>query len=259
MNRRGFALLTALWLTTALSVFAGAALSVARLGTLTTRNRIVLARAGWAREACVEILLARYTRDPTVRGVDTVDLGRETWCRAEVEDPGARLNVNTVGRAALVRILTSRRTEDALALVEGIRVIQRSGELVHLREVPRLEAFADHLTTRGTGAVNVNAAPEPVLRAVPGLGEEAVRVIRGRRASRRPIASVDELAALLSGSAKATLLADYHAFLGVASFAPTRLVARVEGGVRGTALLARATLTLVPLPDRLAVIGRETE
>ena len=93
MSRRGFALLTVLWLVAALGAVTAAALLAARLGADTTRNRIILARAEWAREACGEILLARYAKDPTVRLVDTVDLGRGTWCRVELEDIAARLRV----------------------------------------------------------------------------------------------------------------------------------------------------------------------
>ena len=80
-------MLAVLWVLTALSVLGGVALAVARAGSQTTRNRILLVRAGWAREACGEILLARYAQNPAVRAVDSVDLGRGVWCRATLEDP----------------------------------------------------------------------------------------------------------------------------------------------------------------------------
>src|SRR5690242_19582959 len=57
MNRRGFALLAVLWVLTALTALVGTGLLVARFGADTTRNRVLLARAEWAREACGEILL----------------------------------------------------------------------------------------------------------------------------------------------------------------------------------------------------------
>src|SRR6266540_5776489 len=72
-QREGFALLAVLWVLTALTVLAGAALAVARTGSQATRNRILLARAEWAREACGEILLGRYAQDAAVRSLDTVD------------------------------------------------------------------------------------------------------------------------------------------------------------------------------------------
>jgi len=260
MSRRGFALLTALWLITALAAFAGVALGVARLGTLTTRNRILLARAGWAREACLEILLARYAQDAAVRVVDTVDLGRGTWCRVEVEDPGAKLNLNTADSGALRALVSAAGPRRSVhALVGEILAQRRSGTLYDVRQVPGLDGYADLLTARGTGVVNVSVALEPVLRALPGFDEEAVRGVLGRRLVRRPIASVDELAGLLSPSGRRALIERYPEALSMTSFGPTQLVAHAVGGVRGTALVARSTVTFVPLPERLAVIRREAE
>src|SRR6266498_1464935 len=101
----GFALLAVLWVLTALVALAAAALAVARTGSQATRNRILLARAEWAREACGEILLGRYAQDAAVRSLDTVDLGRGTWCTAALDDPSSRLNLNLADRAALVGML----------------------------------------------------------------------------------------------------------------------------------------------------------
>src|SRR5919198_1194608 len=107
MNRRGFVLLAVLWVVTALAALTGAGMLVARLGNSTTRNRVLLARAEWAREACGEILLARFAADPTVQRLDPIDLGRGTWCRASLDDPSGGLNLNTVEREALVRLLNA--------------------------------------------------------------------------------------------------------------------------------------------------------
>ena len=284
MSRRGFALLAVLWVLTALVVLAGAGFAVARTGSLTTRNRVLLARAGWAREACVEILLARYAQDAAIRRLDPVDLGRGSWCAAALEDPAARLNPNLAVRDALLTLLSTvchRRSVDSLAdaLLDwrdpdtlarpyGVETgANRNGPLAdvaELRYVPgfdsalvaRLSAF---LTTRGTGVINVNAAPREVLATLPGITEEAILALLGRRLSGRPIQNADELAALVSRSARSALLANYPEFVRAATFAPAQLVAQVEGGVRGTTIVAQATLTLVPVPGRLAVIRRETE
>src|SRR6266540_5538711 len=106
-GERGFALLAVLWMLTALVLLAAAALAVARTGSQATRNRILLARAEWAREACGEILLRRWASPPappTAR-LDSVDLGRGTWCTAALDDPSSRLNLNLADRAALVGVL----------------------------------------------------------------------------------------------------------------------------------------------------------
>jgi hypothetical protein len=70
---------------------------------------------------------------------------------------------------------------------------------------------------------------------------------------------VDELAGLLSPSSRRVLVERYPDVLRLTSFGPTQLVAHAVGGVRGTPLVARATVTVVPLPERLAIIRRETE
>ena len=56
MNRHGFALLTTLWLVTAASVLTAAGVLAARLGVAKARNRILLTRAAWARESCLEMV-----------------------------------------------------------------------------------------------------------------------------------------------------------------------------------------------------------
>lgn len=251
MTQRGFALLATLWVLTALTAMAGVALGVARIGSQATRNRILLARAGWAREACVEILLARYAQDTRVREVPVTDLGRGTWCRARLEDPGAKLNVNEASEAMLSGAVGS--------LLPDLMERRRLGPLTDIAEVPGLERYADILTTRGTGVVSINAAPAKVLRVVPGLSEEAVRLIVERRASGRLLQSADELAGTLSSPGRRVLLAQYMEFIRAATFVPPQLVAVVEGGVSGTPIVARATLTVVPVPERLAVIRREVE
>ncbi len=261
MNTKGFTLLAVLWVITVLTALTGAGLLVARLGSETTRNRILLARAEWAREACGEILQSRFAGDPTIRVLDPIDLGRGTWCRASLEDPAARLNVNTADREAVTRLFTAVGVPPALA--ESVIVRRSQGKLYDLRQVPGLDSsLVTHLmpfvTTRGTGVVDVNGAPLEVLRTLPGLTEEGVLLLTRRRAL-RPIHSADELAGLLSRSSRTVFLGSYAEFVRAAVFDPAQLIATITGGVRGTPIVARATLTTVPVPGRLAVIRRETE
>ncbi len=283
MSRRGFALLAVLWTLTAVSLLVGTGMAVVRIGSLTTRNRIVLARAGWAREACVEILQARYAQDPSVAGVDSMDLGRGTWCTAGLEDPTTKLNINLADRAALVTVLESvvHRPDAVDSLADALldwrdpdQVPRRFGdessgnrngpladvwELSYVRGFTeaRVAALASLVTTRGTGAINVNDAPPAVLATVRGMTEEAARLLATPRGT--PIHDADALAGLLSPSARATLLANYPEFVRAVVFAPPQRIAVVTGGVRGTPLVARVTLTTVPVASRLAVIRRETE
>jgi type II secretory pathway component PulK len=261
MNSRGFALLAVLWVVTALTALTGAGLLVARVGHETTRNRALLARAEWAREACGEILQARFAIDPSVRATPSIDLGRGTWCRASLEDPASRLNLEKADDAALVQLFRAAGFQPAVA--ESAIAMRRRATIYDLTEIPGVDSaaatrLAPFLTTRGTGVVNVAVAPPEVLRLLPGMTEETVLVLLGRR-SGRPFQSADELAGALSRGSRATLLSSYAEFVRSASFAPSQLIARIEGGVRGTSIVSRATLTVVPVPGRLAVIRRESE
>lgn len=284
MSRRGFALLAVLWTLSAVTAFVGAALAGIRVGALTTRNRVLLARAAWAREACAEILEARYVADPAIRDLDSLDLGRGTWCAAMLEDPSAKLNVNLVDREALVTIVGSviRRPAAVDSLVDALldwrdpdtiprpfgeeSTRNRNGPLADIGELRSVRGFTDSLvsqlaalfTTRGTGVVNVNAAPPLVLAALPGMTEEAVQLVLTHRRG-TPIPGADALASLLSPGARALFMENYPDFVRAAVFAPSQLMVVVTGGVRGTRLVARVTLTAVPAAGRLAVIRRETE
>ncbi len=268
-RQRGFALLAVLWTVTALTVLAGVSVTVARLGSETTRNRLLLARAGWAREACAEILLARYAQDLSVRVLDTTDLGRGTWCRAGLEDEGGKLNVNLATPDALRAVLRAQ-VRDSLAadsVVERIVQRRRQVPLVDLRELALLPGLDSSLvadlvavlTARGPGTIDVNAASSPVLATLPGMTDEAVAVITERRSSGRPVTTPDELAQLVSPNARAALYGAYPDFARAATFSPRAFVGVVEGGIRRSPLTARLTMTLVPTTGRLAVIRRETE
>jgi len=261
MNRRGFALFAVLWLFTALTALTGAGLLVARVGSGTTRNRVLLARAEWAREACAEVLSARFAAKGTVRALEPIDLGRGTWCRASMDDPSARVNLNSADRGVLAQLFTAARVEPSL--VDSVIALRSHGTIYDARQVPGIDSalaarLAPYVTTRGTGVINVNAAPPEVLRTLPGATDETVFIVMSRRTV-RALQSADELAGALSRSSRAVFLNNYAEFVRAAVFVPPQLIATVEGGVSGTAIVARATLTMVPVPGRLAVIRRETE
>jgi type II secretory pathway component PulK len=201
-----------------------------------------------------------------------------------LEDPSVKLNLNLADRLALLILLQGvvRRSAAADSLVDALldwrdldavpRPLgdessgNRNGPFADVWELRYVRGFRDSLvarlapflTTRGTGAINVNAAPREVLAAVPGITEETARVLLMHRGS-AALSNADALAGLLSPSARATLLASYPEFVRAAVFGPPQLVGVVTGGVRGTSIMARVTLTTVPVAGRLAVIRRETE
>jgi len=256
-----------LWTLVAVTALGSVAIATARLGGLTTRNRVLLGRAAWAREACAEMVLGSAGRR-TLRRLDSVDLGRGTWCDATLEDPSTKLNLNVADRAALAAVLRAVAPAWAVdSLVDGLVAWRRrAGGVAALAALAAVPGFDDSLiarlgalvTTRGTGAINVNAAPPVVLATLPGMTEEALELVLARRGD-APLTGADALAALLTPGARTTLLGSYPEFVRAVAFAPPQLIAIVRGGVRGTSLVARVTLTLAPVAGRLAVLRRETE
>jgi type II secretory pathway component PulK len=203
-SKRGFALLTVLWLITAVSAIVGVGVAATRLGLQASINRVVLTRGRWAGEACLAIAQVRW-RQHRLPDSSTINLGGRTRCSWRVDDPGARIN---------------RSPDD------------------------------------GPGTVNLNAASASVLLTLPGIGAEAVERILARRSFGHPVASLDELAALLSPSARASLLAEYSDLARIVTFAPNRLLITATGWVEGEAPRATIEIMTVPLPERLATIRR---
>lgn len=244
MNRQGFALLTILWLITALSAVVGLALATTRLGQRTTLNRFALTRGRWSAEACLSIAQARWAQR-RLADTATIDLGRGTRCRWRTEDPTARINVNVADREVLERV-----TQNADSIIARRR----------LRPIPDLDAIpgldGSLVTVDGPGTVNLAAAPRQVLVALPGISPEAAERLLARRAAGRPVASLDELAGLLSPSARGVLTESYADLARLGTFAAPQLRVTVEGYVDGERPRATIEVIVVPLPERLAVIRR---
>jgi general secretion pathway protein K len=284
MTRRGFALLKVLWLIVALTTVAWAAVAVARRGADATRNRIRLTEAAWARNACEEILLARAAARGRAVPVDSVALGGTAWCRAWIEEADTRVDLNLaspetlralMGSDSLADALLDWRDADDVSRASGAeqgwyrargRREPRNGPLADLKELRLVRGFdsalvqrlASVLTTRGTGHVDLSAAPAEVLRTLPGLDGAGVEVILRRRDG-QGLRTTDELLPLLSAPGRAGLLGRYQEFTAQAVYSPTRVVIRVEGRAGSPPLVSSARLLAVPAPDRLAILRREVQ
>jgi len=282
MTRRGFAMLTVLWLIAGLSAIAAASLALARVGAGASRNRILLVRAAWARNACEEILLARYAERGHVAPLDSIDLGGGVWCDGAIEEAGTRLDLNRSTPEALRPLLGSDSLADALLDwrdpddVPRPHGAEREWYAARSRRPPRNGPFADAtelrlvrgfdsaavrrleplLTTSGGVEVDLNVAPPTVLATLPGLDAAAIATIVTRRAV-APFGSTDELLALLPRSSRAALLGRYQEFTRRAAYAPGRVLLRVRGAAGRPALVSGERLTVVPVPSRLAVVRRE--
>jgi type II secretory pathway component PulK len=285
MTRRGFALLTVLWLLAALSALGAATLARARLGATASGNRIVLTRAAWAREACAEILLARYAAHPSMSGLDTTDLGQGVWCRASVEDAASRADLNyapenllraLIGSDSLTDALLDWRDPDDTPRPHGAELNwyeehggrrPRNGPLAAVEELLLVRGFDSVgvaklgavLTVRGAARIDVNSAPPALLSALPGIGPEAVDWLLKRRAAGRSVVSTDELLAFLSPDGRRTLLSRFQDYSFMAAYAPAQVVFHLEGGIHGRTAVSASRITAIPLPSRLAVIRREVQ
>jgi hypothetical protein len=261
MSRRGFAVIGVVWL---LVVLVAAGLTVnasVRVGLARSRNRLLLNRAEWAREACAAILRGRYRLmaatgniNPSKVVSDTIDLGRGTWCMVQVGDPAARINLNLVDSVVLERLLGDSILVDRILRSRPLESVDQVGET--LDSAGRAaRTLRDFTSVRGTGRVNLNSAPFEVLQAITGLPGAAIdRILLDRRGGRL-IAALGEVGTgrIEGGSG------GLHEALARVTLGPDQLTAEVVGGVRGSPLRARVVLTLAPMPDRLAVLRRESE
>jgi general secretion pathway protein K len=202
-DRRGVALLVVLLLLVVLGIVAAEVGGAARLeGNLvvTLRARTV---ARYAAESGVLAATARVdalldsVRAAVERPVmfhrlaayvgplKDVDIGGARFSVA-FSDLNARLDLNRGDpralRALFGQFTTQSRSEVIVASLRS-RPLGRMGELVAVPGVDETLALAvaPYVTVWSDGMVNVNSAPEPVLAALPGLGEANAKSLVGQR------------------------------------------------------------------------------
>lgn len=281
MSRRGSALLLALWLAVALTVLTGTVLAMVRLDATASRNRMLLTRAAWAREACAAILHVRFDPAAPLRPLDSVDLGHGAWCRATVHDPAERLNINLASDEQVKALLANDsvadavldwRDKDTLARPHGAEATYyrsqalpppRNGsfaaveELRYVRgirdsDIPMLEGL---LTVHGAGRINAARAPEQVLATLPGFTLQDARVVAEGRAPGSAL-SLGRLLDLLPAERATALLARGPELQAAVTFTAEELVVQVSGRIGGSPLVAQSELLAVPTPTRLAIVRR---
>ena len=280
MSDRGFTLIPVLWILVALSAAVGTSLGVARVGLQTSENRLVLTRAGWARDACIAILQARFARDSSLWLLDSIDLGRGTTCRVRLTDPATRVNINTADSAMLTRLLgmdslvgalIDWRDADDTPLASGAerdwylarrRLPPRNGDFASVSELRYVRGFegaafdvvSPFLTTRGDGRINPSIAPVEVLAALPLMDPIRARWIVANRQARRGGGDSTEVTPPAVRPRGAGSMREAREFARLTTRESSLLVADVEGWVVGfrprstaTVVLARAGADLVPL------------
>lgn len=285
-DRGGFALLAVLWALALGSAVALATGRVAEHGRLAALNRMALTRAYWAQEACLATLRADYGPGREELRLDTLDLGRGTWCAASDRDPAARVNLNVADSATLVRLFGVRgaaglldwRDADDLARSEGAesewyradgRRTPRNGPLESDRELLRIRgidaeryrAVRSLITVRGDGRIDVDRAPSEVLRALSWLDRRAVDRILLLRAAGRDFESLTSLRAALDPSGRGASGLDVAEIADRLTFADGARWVEIVGGVRHSErpIESRMAVALLDQRGELTVLRREVE
>jgi general secretion pathway protein K len=214
--------------------------------------------------------------------------------RVTLRDAGAALNVNRATETELRRFFGALRVDagkaDQLAqtmldwrdpdhlrrargaerddyLRAGRAVLPRHGPFETLDELgdvmgmtAEILALArPYLTLLGTGQVNINAAPRPVLLALPGLGEAAADAVLRHQQVRRPLKSLEELGLELPSAARAALEAATPALLARVAFETREVEVVSEGGAAGSPVRVRDRGLLVRANDLAYLVARRAE
>lgn len=131
--------------------------------------------------------------------------------------------------------------------------VPRNGPLNRLDEFSRLlgvtdslaSAVAPYVTVHGDGNVDLNAAPEPVLAALPGIGPSGARMIVSGRRGGRKFSSTAEVQSLLGGAAARSLPR--------LVVVPTRLLLTSRGRLAGHPLTHEIQATYAVLGSALVL------
>jgi type II secretory pathway component PulK len=197
-RNRGFALLAVLWVVVALSALSAAAVTRARAGASVSGDRVKAMRARWAAEGCLAMALSRLDSmlashaALTPLSSDSIVLANGARCTMTAYDPASRINIDSI-------------RPDIHARFDSIVAATGAGP-----------SALDTLTTQyGDGRVNVNLAAAPVVAALPGFTDEAVRAVADARTWHRPVQSLEEFTRRLTPSAREGLSGQYIAAIAV--------------------------------------------
>lgn len=283
MNRRGFVLISVLWVLLVLSAAAAVATESMQASVTAARNRIILRQAEWARNGCEAIVLADTTAPAHGADIGRIDLGETLWCRATFVDPRSWIDLNTATPGQLRRLLGSDSAAAALGdwidpddhqqpagaesrwYREQRRPGPRNGSLAAVEElhlVRGLENFGIGSLTGvagvgGDGRINLMTAARPVLESVPGLTPTAVEELLRARSFQSPIRTIEQLLARLSPPARVELLQQFARFSQVAAWEMGRVFVSVTGGTQFAQPVAESRLTLVYQAGRRILVARE--
>lgn len=276
--RRGYALLSVLWLCVGIVGLASAISVTTRDALATSRNRIAITEATWSARACMAFALAAVeralhsqggSRVPTalawhrVEGIlATTALPQDLPCRLSASAMGSRLDLNTADSATVVRLLRSNGVRAALAdsATNALLLGRPYSSLNEIRAVGGLSGIAnlDTLVAIGTGAVALNHAHPEVLAALPGFTPEAVERVGEARARGRPIQDFIELSRALSPPARETFDAALPSLLGMVVLEPVAWLVTARRSEGRPPMTAVIEVRIGQLDGRVGISRRRT-
>jgi type II secretory pathway component PulK len=280
MSRRGFALITVLWVLLIGSALTLAAVEATRDALREATNRRLLTKAEWARRGC-EALVEQTPLHPSA-GVagDSVAVGQDLWCRYRIENPERLLNINTASVEILRTVVSSDSIAEAIqdwidadtvARRHGAeagwyrqmdRQTPRNGPLTDIQELSLVRGLDEAMvvrlsalfTVRGDGRLLIAESPEPVWEALPGVGVAgASRLALQRRLGALP-ANPDSILEGIAASSAASLRPGLQF-----SNEPSLRLATIEGGILGSQLRSVARIEYVVTGGRWARVAVEAD
>jgi general secretion pathway protein K len=217
-------------------------------------------------------------------------LGNDVDYRVQLRDAGARLNLNAAGedelRQLFVALHIDARRADRLAeaiadwrdgdqlrrangaerndyVRDGRAVLPDDGPFASVAMLRFVIGMTDSLyrlvlpyvSTLGSGRVNLNAAPRPVLIGLPGMTEETVAALLRYRQQGRRVADLNRFADELSPSARLRLRAAMQQLQAMTVLDPRAIHVASEAWRRGTTTRARID-AIVSRDDEGRVVWR---
>lgn len=277
-TRRGYALLTVLWLCVGIVGLASAISVTTRDALATSRNRIATSEATWSARACLAFALAaienafdsqRSPRVPTAQvwhrvgeTLAAASLPQDLHCRLSAAALGSRLDLNTADSATLTRFLQQRGLSDPRAdsIMNTLLLRRPFSSLEEVRTIRGLSTIAslDTFVAIGTGPVALNHARREVLAALPGFASEAVDRVSEARAQGRPIQDFIEISRALSPPAREAFDAALPSLLAMVVLEPVAWLVTARSSVGRPPMTAVIEVRIGQLDGRVGISRRRT-
>ncbi len=223
---------------------------------------------------------------------DTIQLGDER-AATRAHDAGTRLQINRASEADVRRLLVALRVDagDAGRLAQrimdwrdadtfrrargaergeylraGARTLPADADFARVEELRDVEGMTAELFERlapyvgvlGTGQINLNAAPKPVVASLPGMTEEAVVLIERAQKAQRAFRSLEEITQRLSPGARQSIVDAGGELMQRVAFDTREVVVDAEGWLDGSPLRARSEALFVRGGDAMFTAWRRS-